>query len=94
MSLTKRTLEKKYSLSYHVIRFLKNSNYIEEALDGTLCSVYSSDDSLIYIKSNYYYKDNNLTSLFSLRTFRDKIKVVLDSCIQSSAFDYDLDRID
>ena len=94
MSFTKRIIEKENDLNHHAFCFLKENNYVEQALDGTVFSTYSSDESFIYIKSNYYYKEKRLKESFSLKEFRDKIKMILDLSIEGSAFYYDLNRLD
>ena len=94
MSLTKRMIERDCSLRMSARAFLLENAFAEEALNGALCSTHSSSESKIYIRAYYYYKENAFDDVFSLKEFKDEIKDMLETCIPSSAWDYDWERLD
>lgn len=93
MGATKRMIEKSQSLESCARNFLLENDFIEEALNGHLCTKTYSDRSDVYIKANTYYKEHKLNDLFTLTEFRDEIKNILDTSEFIDSFEYDLERI-
>lgn len=93
MGASKKLFEKQELLESYAKTFLFENNYIEEALDGHLCTQTHSDNNEVFIKANKYFNDNELHTLFSLTEFRDQVKYILDISEFIKNFDYDLKRM-
>ncbi len=92
MGLIKRTIEKRDSIESHARDFLIANHYMEEALNGHLCTKRYSDDKEVYINANKYYEEHGLKDFFELREFRDEIKRLLNISEFTDAYEYDCKR--
>ena len=93
MSGAKRVIEKEQSLSLCARHFLIENNFIEEALNGQICTQTYSDSDEVKNKANEYFCAHNLDCSFTLEEFQKEIEGILDTAEFTDAYKYDCERI-